>query len=305
MDTKLVPEKIWVEVQDTDIKFWQPVEIGKIPKYCSHCRKIGHLINECTNLQKDLEKEKERELREKAEETSRKLKKNAQKKVNKDPEVTEVINDTNINAIEEQNKEGEGIVETEIREEVQNEGIDNDENRQDEDKGLDELLTNDLQGVAESTDEFVNAIENPIEETNSGDEEAQEEEVEATIETQKEREAIEAENIGAQVNEGLAASQGSQRRPPSPLAAPLRAATTAEKQASTSKQNVKQKVLSEAERIELRWKERQDKEASESPILSTSNGKSVTVGAPKVVIQRTSDRLSVKPRIQWNAKSSK
>ncbi|KAF5195387.1 hypothetical protein FRX31_015027 [Thalictrum thalictroides] len=43
-----IPDKVWVEVEDTEIAFWQPVELGKLPKFCSNCKIVGHSLTDCS-----------------------------------------------------------------------------------------------------------------------------------------------------------------------------------------------------------------------------------------------------------------
>lgn len=62
MDLALVPpDRVWVEVEDTDIRFWQRIEIGKTPSFCSHCGIIGHNLADCRALKKDLQEASNKE----------------------------------------------------------------------------------------------------------------------------------------------------------------------------------------------------------------------------------------------------
>ncbi|KAF9602465.1 hypothetical protein IFM89_028016 [Coptis chinensis] len=58
-----IPDKILVEVVEIGYEFWQEIRLGKMPKFCNHCKIIGHTINECRkvtghNITSDKGKEK-------------------------------------------------------------------------------------------------------------------------------------------------------------------------------------------------------------------------------------------------------
>ncbi|KAF9624236.1 hypothetical protein IFM89_008971 [Coptis chinensis] len=41
----------WVEeVVETGYEFWQEIRLGKMPKFCNHCKIIGHMISECRKV---------------------------------------------------------------------------------------------------------------------------------------------------------------------------------------------------------------------------------------------------------------
>ncbi|OVA16907.1 protein of unknown function DUF4283 [Macleaya cordata] len=42
---KSIPEKLWI--QGKSYGFWQKVEIPRPPKFCNHCKIVGHLVTEC------------------------------------------------------------------------------------------------------------------------------------------------------------------------------------------------------------------------------------------------------------------
>ncbi|KAF6138296.1 hypothetical protein GIB67_001446 [Kingdonia uniflora] len=44
-----IPNKVLVEVEDGD--FWQKVELGSLPKFCPHCKMVGHNLSECRDGQ--------------------------------------------------------------------------------------------------------------------------------------------------------------------------------------------------------------------------------------------------------------
>ncbi|KAF9596099.1 hypothetical protein IFM89_007152 [Coptis chinensis] len=44
--SKPIPPQIWVEEED-GISFIQEVEVVKMPKYCPHCKAVGHVMAEC------------------------------------------------------------------------------------------------------------------------------------------------------------------------------------------------------------------------------------------------------------------
>ncbi|KAF6156530.1 hypothetical protein GIB67_011331 [Kingdonia uniflora] len=49
-----IPSKILVEVEDGD--FWQRVELGATPKFCSHCKIIGHTFAECRVIKEQVQR---------------------------------------------------------------------------------------------------------------------------------------------------------------------------------------------------------------------------------------------------------
>ncbi|KAF9618666.1 hypothetical protein IFM89_002361 [Coptis chinensis] len=59
--TQQIPEKIWVEVEGRSIKFWQKVDTGHLPKFCNHCKRVGHLVTDCRILKEELRKNNEKE----------------------------------------------------------------------------------------------------------------------------------------------------------------------------------------------------------------------------------------------------
>lgn len=44
---KTLPTRVWLESGDAIPGFWQDVEYDKIPKYCRHCKRVGHDVKEC------------------------------------------------------------------------------------------------------------------------------------------------------------------------------------------------------------------------------------------------------------------
>ncbi|KAM3337881.1 hypothetical protein P3S68_032206 [Capsicum galapagoense] len=55
-------DSVWVGLEDEDLPlrgFTQKLEYEAIPKYCKHCKKIGHTMTNCKILKKNLAKEKE------------------------------------------------------------------------------------------------------------------------------------------------------------------------------------------------------------------------------------------------------
>ncbi|KAL5704903.1 hypothetical protein ACHQM5_023265 [Ranunculus cassubicifolius] len=46
-----VPEKNLVEVEDSDIQFWQEIQLGKVPDLCSNCKVVGHVPSGCRLIQ--------------------------------------------------------------------------------------------------------------------------------------------------------------------------------------------------------------------------------------------------------------
>lgn len=60
---KPIPEKVWVEGFEGG--FWQKVEVPKPPKFCNHCKIIGHLVHECRAIKaisKEMEKNEDTNL---------------------------------------------------------------------------------------------------------------------------------------------------------------------------------------------------------------------------------------------------
>ncbi|KAF6139052.1 hypothetical protein GIB67_010778 [Kingdonia uniflora] len=49
-----IPSKIMVEVEDGD--FWQRVELGATPKFCRHCKIIGHTFVECRVIKEQVQR---------------------------------------------------------------------------------------------------------------------------------------------------------------------------------------------------------------------------------------------------------
>ncbi|KAL5727498.1 hypothetical protein ACHQM5_000687 [Ranunculus cassubicifolius] len=47
--TKPIPEQILVEHEDGE--FWQDVVVTKLPKFCNHCKMVGHWVADCTHVQ--------------------------------------------------------------------------------------------------------------------------------------------------------------------------------------------------------------------------------------------------------------
>ncbi|KAF5192881.1 zinc ion binding / nucleic acid binding protein, partial [Thalictrum thalictroides] len=45
-----IPDQVYVKTPS--FEFWQPVEIPKYPKFCSHCKVVGHLVTECRKLKR-------------------------------------------------------------------------------------------------------------------------------------------------------------------------------------------------------------------------------------------------------------
>ncbi|KAF6173083.1 hypothetical protein GIB67_041218 [Kingdonia uniflora] len=54
--SKPIPNKIMVEREG--FEFCQEIQLGKVPKICSHCKVVGHLVLECRDVKKAIEKEK-------------------------------------------------------------------------------------------------------------------------------------------------------------------------------------------------------------------------------------------------------
>lgn len=48
---KAIPDKIWVESKYGG--FSQKVQIPKIPKFCNHCKVVGHFVAECKTKRKE------------------------------------------------------------------------------------------------------------------------------------------------------------------------------------------------------------------------------------------------------------
>ncbi|KAF5192141.1 zinc ion binding / nucleic acid binding protein [Thalictrum thalictroides] len=57
--TKTIPNQILVETVDS--KFWQDVEVGKLPKFCNHCKMVGHVVSECKKIKAQMGKNIENE----------------------------------------------------------------------------------------------------------------------------------------------------------------------------------------------------------------------------------------------------
>ncbi|KAF9590682.1 hypothetical protein IFM89_036174 [Coptis chinensis] len=56
--SKPIPSQIIVEVPDGQ-DFVQEIELSRLPKFCSHCKTIGHLMSDCKSLQKEIRNEKD------------------------------------------------------------------------------------------------------------------------------------------------------------------------------------------------------------------------------------------------------
>ncbi|KAF6171543.1 hypothetical protein GIB67_018067 [Kingdonia uniflora] len=52
-----IPNKVLVEVEDGD--FWQKVELGTLPKFCPHCKMVGHNLAECRGARAQVQREEE------------------------------------------------------------------------------------------------------------------------------------------------------------------------------------------------------------------------------------------------------
>ncbi|KAF5190018.1 Non-LTR retrolelement reverse transcriptase-like protein, related, partial [Thalictrum thalictroides] len=50
--TKTIPDQVLVEHDDGE--FWQDVQITKLPKFCSHCKMVGHLVAECKRVRTEI-----------------------------------------------------------------------------------------------------------------------------------------------------------------------------------------------------------------------------------------------------------
>ncbi|KAF6167558.1 hypothetical protein GIB67_031759 [Kingdonia uniflora] len=61
-----VPNKILVEVDEGD--FWQRVELGSTPKFCSHCKIIGHTFVECRAIKEKVLRAEEQKEKQKSQE---------------------------------------------------------------------------------------------------------------------------------------------------------------------------------------------------------------------------------------------
>ncbi|KAF6143324.1 hypothetical protein GIB67_039107 [Kingdonia uniflora] len=51
--SKPVPNKIMVEREG--FEFCQEIQLGNVPKICSHCKVVGHLVSECRDVEKAIE----------------------------------------------------------------------------------------------------------------------------------------------------------------------------------------------------------------------------------------------------------
>ncbi|KAF9610052.1 hypothetical protein IFM89_019892 [Coptis chinensis] len=51
--SKPIPNQIWVE-EEEGISFMQDIEVVKMPKFCSHCKMVGHLVAECKMVRKNI-----------------------------------------------------------------------------------------------------------------------------------------------------------------------------------------------------------------------------------------------------------
>ncbi|KAF6144303.1 hypothetical protein GIB67_024530 [Kingdonia uniflora] len=52
-----IPTKMLVEVEDGD--FWQRVELGSLPKFCPHCKMVGHNLSECRGVRAQVQREED------------------------------------------------------------------------------------------------------------------------------------------------------------------------------------------------------------------------------------------------------
>ena len=62
--TKPIPNKVIVEIED-GVEFVQDVEPMNVPKFCHHCKIIGHLANSCRKLEMEVQDRHEEEERKK------------------------------------------------------------------------------------------------------------------------------------------------------------------------------------------------------------------------------------------------
>lgn len=53
---KKISDRVWVgdDEDDSEKGFWQLIEIPKAPKFCTHCKIVGHLVSECRSIKEDL-----------------------------------------------------------------------------------------------------------------------------------------------------------------------------------------------------------------------------------------------------------
>ncbi|KAF5183644.1 hypothetical protein FRX31_026769, partial [Thalictrum thalictroides] len=52
-----IPDQILVEVEGQGLEFWQEIQLGKTPKFCNHCKVVGHLVSDCRILKKKIEEQ--------------------------------------------------------------------------------------------------------------------------------------------------------------------------------------------------------------------------------------------------------
>ncbi|KAF6150601.1 hypothetical protein GIB67_022213 [Kingdonia uniflora] len=77
-----IPNKILVEVESGD--FWQNVELGVTPKFCSHCKIIGHTFVECRDIKEQVQRaEDPKKHHQEAPATEDTLTKNQKKRIRK------------------------------------------------------------------------------------------------------------------------------------------------------------------------------------------------------------------------------
>ncbi|PIA40480.1 hypothetical protein AQUCO_02500291v1 [Aquilegia coerulea] len=118
---KPIPEQVLVETEDYE--FWQDIVVTKLPKFCNHCKVVGHLVTDCRKL-KSAMKGKEAVVDSTPKEQFEKLGKNTQKNKNKKEKegitwvekhnsiaqpATKVVNDNKFQAlVVDDNEEVEG-----------------------------------------------------------------------------------------------------------------------------------------------------------------------------------------------------
>ncbi|KAF5176880.1 zinc ion binding / nucleic acid binding protein [Thalictrum thalictroides] len=54
--TKPIPNQVLVTTEDYE--FWQDIVVTKMPKFCNHCKVVGHLVTECRKLKGTIDKGK-------------------------------------------------------------------------------------------------------------------------------------------------------------------------------------------------------------------------------------------------------
>ncbi|KAF6151738.1 hypothetical protein GIB67_002021 [Kingdonia uniflora] len=55
--TEPIPNKVLVELEDGD--FWQRVELGALPKFCPHCKMVGHNLSECRGVRAQVQRKED------------------------------------------------------------------------------------------------------------------------------------------------------------------------------------------------------------------------------------------------------